>query len=155
MRTVAPLQPMNLAKSFIIFFIVTSVAWIGANYLIFRDFYIGWPVLVANVLISGLVGWWWYKREYHAALSWDQQGFELQRGRGERSSRRWDDLSQVSLLHEGQGRFVVRVYENDGEYTDIPASDLKLEPSDFRFEVMELVKGRWPEEGARAPGKES
>lgn len=155
MRTIAPLQLMNLAKSFIIFFLVTSLAWIAANYVILGDFYIGWPIFIGNLLISGVVGWWWYKRQYHAIFSWDQRGFELQRGKGNKSSKEWDDFSRVSLIHEGYGRFVVRLYEDGGEYIDIPASDLKLESSDFRFEVMELVKGRLSDGGLRSPGKES
>jgi len=146
---------MNLARSFVIFFIVTSLAWIGANYIVFRDFFIGWPVFIGNVVISGLVGWWWYRREHHAIFSWDEQGFELQRGGGNRSSKKWQDFSRVSLVHEGYGRFVVRLYEDGGEYIDIPASDLKLESSDFRFEVMELVKSRLSDGGSRSPGKES
>jgi len=154
MRTIAPLQLMNLGKSFVIFFLVTSLAWIVANYVIFREFYVGWPILIGNLLISGVLGWWWYRREHHAIFSWDEQGFELQRGGGNRSSKKWHDFSRVSLVHEGYGRFVVRLYEDGGEYIDIPASDLKLESSEFRFEVMELVKGRLSDGGSRSPGKE-
>ena len=155
MKTIAPLQPMNLAKSFVIFFIITSLAWIGANYIAFRDFYIGWPVIIGNVLISGVLGWWWYRRQHHAIFSWDQQAFELQWGRGGKSSKEWRDFSRVSLVHEGYGKFLVRLYEDDREYLDIPASDLKLDPSDLRFEVMDLIRGTSPTEGARSPRKES
>lgn len=149
MRTIAPLQLMNLTKSFIVFFLITSLAWIAANYVIFRDFYIGWPVLVGNVAITGALGWWWYKRRYHAKLSWDEQGFELQWSRGPKGPENWEHFAQVSLVHEGYGRFLVRLYEDGGKYVDIPASDLKLDPSDFRFEVMDLIKTRLPAEGSR------
>lgn len=155
MKTIAPLQPMNLGKSFIIFFLVTSLVWIAANFVIFREFFIGWPVLIGNVIISGLVGWWWYRREYHAVFSWDQQGFGLRWGGGDSSPKKWRDFSRVSLFHEGYGRFVVRLYRDDGARVDIPASDLKLAPSDFRFQVMELVAGRSVAEGLGSPGKES
>ncbi len=155
MKTIAPLQVMNLARSFVIFFIVTSLAWIAANYVIFREFYVGWPILIGNAIIAGVAGWWWYKRQYHAVFSWDQQGFELKWGSRNKSSKEWRDFTRVSLVHEGYGIFLVRLYEDGGEYIDIPASHLKLEPSDFRFEVMELVEGRsLLDEGARSPGKE-
>jgi hypothetical protein len=154
MKTTAPLQLMNLGKSFVIFFIVTSLAWIAANFVIFRKFYIGLPILIGNVVISGLVGWWWYRRQHHARFSWDERVFELQRGTDKSGSRGWQDFSRVSLVHEGYGRFAVRLYEDSGEYVDIPASDLKLEPSDLRFEVMDLIKGTTPDGGARGPGKE-
>ena len=154
MKTIAPLQLMNLAKSFIIFFIIASLAWIGASYVMFRDFLIGWPILIMNLIIAGAVGWWWYRRVYHAVFSWNQQGFELQRGWGGRSSREWRDFSRVSLVHDGLGRFAVRLYEDGEEYIDIPASDLKLGASDLRFEVMELVARKASAEALRSHGKE-
>lgn len=147
MKTLAPIQVMNLVRSVIIFFIVPSIAWIAANYVIFRDFYIGWPVLIGNLIIAGVFGWWWYKRTYHAAFSYGEDGFELQRGRTARAHRRWSEFSRVSLVHKGYGSFLVRLYEDDKEYVDIPASDLKLDASDFRFEVMELVASRSPAPG--------
>ncbi len=117
------------------------MAWIAANYIIFRDFLIGWLVLMGNVVISGVAGWWWYRSRYHTRFSWDGQGFELQRGSGSSILRKWEEFRLVSLVHEGYGKFVVRLYEDEGEHIDIPASDLRLDPSGFRFEVMGLVKG--------------
>jgi hypothetical protein len=147
MKTLAPIQVMNLVKSVIIFFIVPSIAWIGANYVMFRDFYIGWPVLIGNLFIAGVFGWWWYRRNHHAIFSYGEDGFELRKGRAAKKYRKWSEFSRVSLVHEGYGRFSVRLYEDGKEYVDIPASDLKLDASDFRFEVMELVASR-----ASAPG---
>lgn len=155
MKTIAPLQVLNLVKSFTIFFLVTSLGWIASNYVIFRTFYIGWPILLGNVIITAVLGWWWYKRSYHSIFSYDQQGFEVQRGKARKESKKWGDFSQVSLVHEEYGRFVVRLYENDKKYTVIPASDLKLDASDFRFEVTELVRGKSAGEGTRNAGKES
>ena len=139
MRTVAPWQVINAAKSVGIFFILVSVAWIAANYVFFQDFLIGWPVILGNVLISGGAGLWWYRSREHARFSWDKEGFELQRGRTSPVVKGWDEVSQVSLVHEGYGRFAVRLYWHDGDYLDIPVSDLRLEPSDFRFEAIDLV----------------
>jgi len=139
MRTVAPWQIMNAAKSVGIFFILVSVAWIAANYVVFRDFLIGWPVILGNVLISVAAGLWWYRSRQHARFSWNEEGFELQRGKAAPVVKTWKDVSRVSLVHEGYGRFAVRLYGHEEEYLDIPASDLRLEPSDFRFEVMDLI----------------
>ncbi len=155
MRTVAPLQLMNLIKSFVIFFIVISLAWIGANYVVFRDFLIGWPILIGNLIIAGALGWWWYKRNYHAILSYDGTGFELQRGKTSKKWKNWRDFSQVSLVHQGYGRFLVRLYEDDRGHIDIPASDLKLDASDFRFEVMRLVGNKPSADTLSSSGKES
>jgi hypothetical protein len=142
MKTVAPWQLMNLAKSVGIFFVLVSVAWIGANYLIFKDFFIGWPVILGNVLVSAVGGLWWYKTSHHARFSWDGEGFELQKGRTPPIVKSWRDFSQVSLVHEGYGRFAVRLHAHEGNSVDVPASDLGLEPSDFRFEVIELVRAK-------------
>jgi hypothetical protein len=155
MKTLGPIQPMNLAKSYIIFFILASMAWIAANYFLLRDFLIGWPILIGNLVVAGVLGWWWYRRSYHAIFSYDEQGFELQWGKADKKSKKWTDSSRVSLVHEGYGRFLVRVYEDGKDYVDIPASDLKLDASDFRFEVMELVAGRWVPEGLGSTRKES
>jgi len=154
MRTVAPWQLMNFARSVGIFFGLVSMAWIGANYLIFKDFFIGWPVIVGNLLVSSVGGMWWYRTRHHARFSWGSDGFELQRGRTSPVTSRWEDISQVSLVHEGYGRFLVRVYEDDKDYVDIPASDLKLDASDLRFQVMELIAGTSLLEGLGIPGEE-
>ena len=151
MRTVAPLQVMNLTRSLIAFFLVSSFAWFAASYFAFRNVLICWPVFAVNVTVTGLLGWWWYRSRYHAVLSWDEQGFELTKGRGHKSVRKWQDISQVSLVHEGYGRFSVRLHEIGGAYTDIPASDLRLSPSDFRFEVMDLVQGKQPADRVDEP----
>jgi hypothetical protein len=146
MKTVAPWQPMNLGRSIGVFFIVVSVAWIVANYIVFRDFLIGWPIIVGNVVISVVAGLWWYKTRHHTRFSWGGEGFELQRGHSAVITGRWGDISQVSLVHDGYGRFAVRLYQREGDRINIPASDLRLDPSDFRFEVMDLVGVRSQEE---------
>jgi hypothetical protein len=153
MRTIAPVQWENLAKSFGIFFILSSAAWFTASYVILRDLYIGWLIFVVNVIVGLLMGWWWYRRHYHAVLRYDDQGLELEKGRAEKASGKWQNFTRVSLVHEGYGTFAVRLYETDEKYVDIPASDLKLRPSDFRFEVMDLVKGVSPAEGSGSPGR--
>jgi hypothetical protein len=142
MTTTAPLQVTSLVKSFAIFFFLASFAWFASSYVIFADIRISWLIFIANIVLSVLLGWWWYRRHYHTVFGYDEESFELQRGGGQRIRKHWRDSSQVSLVHEGYGKFSVRVYEADGKYTDIPASDLKLPASDFRFEVMDLVKPR-------------
>lgn len=147
MKTVAPWQPMNLARSIGIFFMVVSLAWVGANYLMFRDFFIGWPVIFGNVVVSGVAGVWWYRTHHHTRFSWGGDGFELRTGNSVVIARTWGEISRVSLVHDGYGRFTVRLYQPEGDRVDIPASDLRLDPSDLRFEVMDLV-------GVRQQGKE-
>jgi len=145
---------MNLAKSVAIAFMLVSVVWIVANYVILRDFYIGWPIILGNVAVSVAIGFWWYRTRQHTRLSWDSQGFSLRRGNAPPVDGVWDDITQVSLVHEGYERFGVRLYRRDGDRIYLPVSDLGLGPSEFRFEVMELVRRKSPAQGARVPGKE-
>jgi hypothetical protein len=154
MRTAERWQPMNLARSVGISFVLVSVAWIAANYVILRDFYIGWPIVLGNVVVSILVGLWWYRTRQHARFSWDTQGFSLQRGSAAPVVGVWGDVSQVSLVHEGYDRFGVRLYRHDGDPVYVPASDLGLQPSEFRFEVMELVRRESPAQASQIPVKE-
>lgn len=142
MRTIAPLQVMNLVKSFGILFFLSSFAWFTTSYVFFGDIRISWLIFIANAVVGVLMGWWWYRRHYHAVFRYDDRGFELKRGAGKKDHRGWQDFAQVSLVHEGYGKFSVRLYQADGKYTDIPASDLKLPASDLRFEVIDLLKTR-------------
>jgi hypothetical protein len=154
MKTAAPWQLMNLGRSIGIFFILVSVAWIVANYIMFRDFLIGWPIIVGNVVVSVAAGVWWYRTRHHARFSWDGEGFELRRGTSALTAKTWGEISRVSLVHDGYGRFSVRLYQPEGERIDIPASDLRLEPSDLRFEVMDFVGVRSQERDNVGPANQ-
>ena len=155
MRTVAPWQLMNFARSVGMFFVLVSVAWIAANYLIFKDFFVGWPIIVGNLVVSVVAGTWWYRTRDHTRFSWDGVGYELQRGRASPVTNSWENILRVSLVHEEHGRLLVRLYTDDEAFVEIPASDLKLDASDLRFEVMQLVRGESPYEALGSARKES
>jgi len=154
MKTAERWQPMNLARSVGMAFVLVSVAWIAANYLVFRDFLIGAPVVLGNVVASVLIGLWWYRTRQHARFTWDSDGYSLQKGSAPPVVGAWDDVSQVALVHEGYDRFGVRLYRRDGDRVYIPASDLGLQPSGLRFEVIELVRSKSAAQGLGIPGKE-
>ncbi len=64
---------------------------------------------------------------------------------------RWAEVDRVSLVHLGGGRMAVRLYFQDPgrEPLDLPVSDLRLAPSDFRFEVMGRVRSARREIGSQ------
>jgi hypothetical protein len=95
-------------------------------------------ILSLNVLISVFLGWRLYKRMYHMVFTYDNKGFTLQKGNKEEANRRWKEFSKVSLVRTEQGDLSVRLYKN-AEFFDLPTSKLKLNPFDFRLEVMRLV----------------
>jgi len=71
-------------------------------------------------------------------FTYDDEGFTLKKGQGEEVKCNWNDFSQVSLFRTEYGELAIRLYANE-EFFDLPASKLKLNPFDFRLEVMRLV----------------
>lgn len=167
MKTFSPLQWPNLGKSFTLFFILLTLAWSLLSFLAFGDIYVSWLLLAGNLFLSGTLAWFYYRYRYHTRFSYDEAGFEMVRGRL-KTTAMWKEFGSVSLVHLGGGRFAVRLYRKDvgtgfacplvprvrggpsvwrvpvrsgiGSSIDIPASDLGLNPSQFRFEVMRLLR---------------
>ena len=138
MKTVSPLQLNNLGKSFSLIFVLVTVAWCLASILAFGYIVIIWPILVLNLLVSAALSWYYYKYRYHTVFSYDEEGFELQRGQV-KTSAKWRDFSTVSLVHLGGSKFAVRLYRDEEDFLDLPASALGLDPSALRFEIMGFV----------------
>jgi hypothetical protein len=140
-KTLSSLQLTDLVKCFTVFFVLTTVLWATGNYIAIRDVLVSWPVFVVNVLLSAALGWWYYRYRYHTVFSYDATEFKLRVGRRE-TVERWDAYCQVSLVHGGRGDFFVRLYRDEGAApVDIPASALKLDPQQFRFDVMGWALG--------------
>ena len=135
MKEVSPLQIDSLGKSFSLLFIFVTLVWCLVSLLTFGDVLIGWPILVLNLVVAAVMGWFFYKYRYHTTFSYDEEGFELRRGQLPISAK-WKDFSTVSLVHLGGGRFAVRLYRDEENALDLPASALRLDPSALRFEVM-------------------
>jgi len=152
MKTTAPLQIGNLLKTIAFLFFGLLILWALISYLRFRDVLLHPLLLVFNLLLATALGWRLYKSNYHTTFSYDRDGFEIERG-DSRLSARWRDYSRVSLVHLGLGEFAVRLYKDGEDFLQIPVSSLKLDPSEFRFQVMEFVKGqeRGPDLGASSP----
>jgi hypothetical protein len=139
MKTIAPLQLNRFATTVVTLFFTLVVLWGVANYIIFREVFLHWIVLAINGALALTLGWLFYKNNRHAIFSYDQDGFQIQVGK-DQASGRWSDFSTVSLVHRGMGEYAVRVYRNEEDFFEIPASALKLDPHEFRFEVIQLVK---------------
>jgi hypothetical protein len=94
--------------------------------------------LVANIFLSTVLGFFYYKNRYHTLFSYDENGFVIKTGMNEKKAL-WNEFDAVSLVHIGYGDLTVRVYHGQDFY-DIPASALKLDASSLRFEIMEYLK---------------
>lgn len=139
MKTLAPVQINTLAKTVVTIFFVLAILWGVTNYILAKVIYLHWSIAVINGMLALILGWLYYKNNRHTILSYDQEGFRMQVGKNQ-ASRQWRDYSRVSLVHLGLGEFAVRLYRNGDDYFEIPASALKLNPHEFRFEVIQLVK---------------
>jgi hypothetical protein len=135
-ETHAPLQLYNLFKSFMVIFLIQAAIVLFAPIIV--EPVLRFLILVFNVLISAFLGWRLYKRFYHMVFTYDKGGFTLKKGNREEVSFRWNKFSKVSLVRTDEGGFSVRLYD-DSDFFDLPASKLKLNPFDFRLEVMRLV----------------
>jgi len=142
-RVHSPIQYYNLFKSFMIVFVVQAVVFFLAPFIPFLfDTMLRFLLLSINLIVSAVLGWPLYKRIYHMTFTYDNRGFTLKKGKKEENSYKWNAFSKVSLIRTEYGDFSVRLYRNEEDFFDIPASKLKLNPSDFRFEAMQLVSAR-------------
>jgi len=139
MKTHTSFQVTNFVKSFTLFFFGLTFLWAAGNYIAIRDVLLSWPVFVVNFVLAAALGWWYYRRRYHLVFSYDDDGFVLNAGK-KILANRWAEFTSVSLFHPGRGELYVRLYPKNGEFVEIPASLLKLNPSEFRFEVMGFIE---------------
>jgi len=99
-------------------------------------------ILATNIILSGSLGWKLYNHSYHMVFSYDDEKFTIRKGKTEQRSFRWEDFEKVSVARSDYGEFMVRLYDGDDQTVDIPVSKLKLDPFNFRFEVIRLVESR-------------
>lgn len=137
-QTYAPLQIYNLFKSCMIVFLLQALASIFMVPFTTLDPIVRILILFLNVLISVPLGWLLYKRRYHMVFTYDKSGFTLKKGNGKENSYKWNEYSRISLVRGEEGDFSIRLYKN-ADFFDLPTSKLKLNPFDFRSEVMRLV----------------
>lgn len=137
-QTLSPVQWYGLLKSCVIIFLIQAVIVFLAPVMIDVPIEFRLLILAINLLVSVVLGWPLYKRIYHMIFTYDDKIFTLKKGKKEEVSHTWKEFSRVSLIRTEEGNLSLRLYHN-AEFFDLPASKLKLNPFDFRFEVMKLV----------------
>lgn len=139
MREAHPLQLYQLMKTFFIIFFGLAVLLAIISAIFPTTLQAIKILMVITILVSLVGGYLYYKNRYHTYFSYDERGFILKEGKNEMRDE-WKNFDTVSLVHEGYGTLSVRMYRGE-DHTDIPASDLKLDPSQLRFEIIEFLKG--------------
>lgn len=134
------LQISSVLRSFFIVLLVLTALYVTVVYVAFGSFIVSQLILVINLILSAIGGWYLYKSRYHTEFYFDDKGFTLQIGNKERATQRWSDFASVSLVRVEYGGFTVRLYyAQGGDFIDLPVARLKLDPSEFRFEAMKFV----------------
>ena len=139
MKTFSSVQLNTLARTVVFIFFALIILWGVTNYIFIREIYLHWSITAINGMLALILGWLYYKNYRHTILSYDKEGFQMQVGKNQVSAQ-WRDFSTLSLFHQGLGEFTVRLYRNGDRFLEIPASALKLNPQEFRFELIQLIK---------------
>ncbi len=141
MTTVTRVQVSVVVRYFCLFLIGITALGALASFVGTRGIIVSWPIFLVNLIVSAVLAWRFYKYRAHVVFSYDSQRFHLDVGR-QRISGEWWQFSQVSLVHTGGGDFVVRLYKDDKPSLELPVSALRLNPQQFRFVVMDFVRGK-------------
>lgn len=145
MDTIERISPTNLFICFGSTLMVLTVVSALSGFLALGEFFVSMFVLIINMIISIAAAWPIYRYWFHTKMSMDDEQFNLEVGKREKASGRWNEFDEVSLVHLGRGRMGIRLYyRNKDDFVEIPASDLKLNASDLRFKAIDLTKKGQP-----------
>jgi hypothetical protein len=142
MKRASKLHFGDIGKSFSLAFVAITVVWGVVSYYSLGRVYVSWQILLGNLAVSATLSALYYRFRYHRVLEYDDRRFVLHTG-SRTVENDWKDFSFVSLYHKGFGVFTVRVYRTDPDekdFVELPATDLGLHPSDFRFELMDHMR---------------
>ncbi len=141
MKRYSKLHFGDIGKSFSVAFVAITIIWGVVSYYTLGGVYVSWQILLGNLAVSGVLSMLYYRFRYHRVLEYDDEKFTLRTGsrvvKGE-----WKDFSFVSLYHRGFGVFALHLYRDDPDgkdFVELPATDIGLDFSGFRFEVASFL----------------
>ena len=141
MKRVSKLHFGNIGKAFSLAFVGITIIWGVVSYYSLGRVYVSRQILVGNLAVSAMLSAIYYRARYHRVLEYDDRRFGLHTG-SRMVEGAWRDFVLVSLYHKGFGTFAVRLYRSDPDekdFIEIPASDIGLDASDLRFEIMAYI----------------
>jgi hypothetical protein len=143
MKRVSKLHFGDIGKSFSLAFAAITIIWSVVSYYSLGRIYVSWQIFVGNLAVSGVLSALYYRFRYHRVLEYDGRRFILHTG-SRMVDGDWKDFSYISLYHKGFGVFAVRLYRGSPQqedFVELPATDLGLDPSDFRSQLMGRLMG--------------
>jgi hypothetical protein len=142
MKRISKLHFGDMGKSLSVAFVALTVIWGVVSRLALGRVYVTWQILAGNLVVSGALSALYYRFRYHRVLEYDDRRFVLHSG-SRVITGDWKEFAIVSLCHKGFGAFAVRLYRrspDEPDFIELPASDIGLDPSALRFELMEYVQ---------------
>ena len=138
MKRASRLHFGDIGKSFSLAFVAITIIWGVVSYYSFGRVYVSWQLLLGNLAVSATLSALYYRYRYHRVLEYDDRRFILHTG-SRTVEGDWKDFAFTSLYHKGFGVFTIRLYRRDPDekdFVELPAGDIGLDASAFRFELM-------------------
>lgn len=104
-----------------------------------------WPALslVGPMILGVVVSVLFYFSRDHQVLEYDDDGYELIKGRRGIQKRKWSEFKECSMIRDSYGGSKVRAYaERDGAHSEIDPSACGINPFLFRDFMAARIKGR-------------
>lgn len=104
-----------------------------------------WPALslVGPMLLGALASVLFYYSRDHQTLEYDDEGYEIIKGRRSTQKRRWSEFKECSVIRDGYGHTKVRGYvDTDGAHFEIDPSACGINPFVLRDFMAARIRGR-------------
>ena len=127
------IQVSKIAVYWAVFTFAISVLWTVSLHT-FEFAGIGPALSLIGPMILGVLAsvLFYFSREHHI-LEFDDEGFEVTKGRRSIQKRKWAEFKECSVIRDSYGRNKVRAYtERDGSRLDIDPSTCGINPFEFR-----------------------
>jgi len=97
-------------------------------------------VLSLSFPLGFLVGRFIYFRRSHVEIVYDDQSFQVFKGRKRTVSGNWKNYRLVSITVDSYGRPDLRLYKStEGEFVELPISRTSANPQAFRDRVRKIL----------------
>jgi hypothetical protein len=135
----APIQRYYLFKSVVIMLVIQAIIVLFLPMALTAP--IRYQLLVVNIAVGIVLGWYLYRQWYHIEFSYGEAGFQLKKGKNPPVRHAWTEFSKVSLARSEYGDFAIRLYD-DSVPVEIPASKLRMDAFQLRREVLDYTTSR-------------
>ena len=100
-------------------------------------------ILVSAVVSGTFLSVLLYFLRDHQVLEYDQDGYQLKKGRSNVTSHKWREFKECSIVRDGYGKLRVRAYkERGGPHIDIDSAACGMHPFALRDLIFDCISTR-------------